>query len=75
MKVLKFKQVDVFTRVPFSGNPGIVNVGPRWLVAELDSAEAVGALAPDMQGLAELSNRLSIGGSAVTCIEGSLRLV
>ena len=47
------------------GAPQIMNVGPRWLVAELDDAEAVGALAPDMAALAELSNRLSIGGVTV----------
>jgi PhzF family phenazine biosynthesis protein len=45
--------------------PRIVNVGPRWLVAELADAGAVAALAPDMQALAELSNRLSIGGVTV----------
>ena len=43
----------------------IINVGPRWLVAELADAGAVGALAPDMQILTELSNRLSIGGVTV----------
>ncbi len=47
------------------GKPSIINVGPRWLVAELADAAAVGALAPDMQSLAELSNRLSIGGVTV----------
>lgn len=48
-----------------SGAPCIINVGPRWLVAELASAEAVAALVPDMQGLTELSTRLSIGGVTV----------
>jgi len=47
------------------GAPSIINVGPRWLVAEMADAEAVAALVPDMQGLAELSNRLSIGGVTV----------
>jgi PhzF family phenazine biosynthesis protein len=47
------------------GTPLIMNVGPRWLVAELANAEAVGALNPDMPALAELSNRLSIGGVTV----------
>ena len=45
--------------------PLIMNVGPRWLVAELSDAAAVDALAPDMQILTELSNRLSIGGLTV----------
>ncbi len=45
--------------------PLIVNVGPIWLVAELGSAKAVGALVPDMQSLSDVSNRLSIGGVTV----------
>lgn len=47
------------------GAPCIINVGPRWLVAELASAEAVAALVPDMQGLVDLTSRLSIGGVTV----------
>jgi predicted PhzF superfamily epimerase YddE/YHI9 len=47
------------------GNPSIINVGPRWLVAEMADAAAVGALVPDMQSLADLSNRLQIGGVTV----------
>jgi PhzF family phenazine biosynthesis protein len=46
-------------------SPLIINVGPRWLVAELADAGAVDALSPDMQILTELSNRLSIGGVTV----------
>ncbi|MGH8765688.1 MAG: PhzF family phenazine biosynthesis protein, partial [Burkholderiales bacterium] len=45
--------------------PSVINVGPRWLVAEMDDAAAVGALNPDMALLTELSNRLSIGGVTV----------
>ena len=47
------------------GTPLIMNVGPRWLVAELADARAVAALQPDMPALADLSNRLSIGGVTV----------
>jgi len=47
------------------GAPRIINVGPRWLVAELADASAVGALAPDMPSVAELSDKLSIGGITV----------
>ena len=47
------------------GTPLIMNVGPRWLVAELADAKAVAAIVPDMPALAELSNRLSIGGVTV----------
>ena len=46
-------------------SPLIVNVGPRWLIAEMADAAAVAALVPDMQGLAALSNRLAIGGVTV----------
>jgi PhzF family phenazine biosynthesis protein len=45
--------------------PMIINVGPRWLVAELAGADAVAALEPDMASVAELSSRLQIGGVTV----------
>jgi PhzF family phenazine biosynthesis protein len=45
--------------------PMVINVGPRWLVAELASADAVAALEPDMPLIADLSNRLQIGGVTV----------
>jgi len=45
--------------------PMVINVGPRWLVAELANADAVAALQPDMPLLADLSNRLEIGGVTV----------
>jgi len=47
------------------GAARIIDVGPRWLVAELADARAVGALQPDLPRLAELSTRLSIGGVTV----------
>src|SRR5258705_143481 len=47
------------------GKPSIINVGPRWLVAEMADAAAVGAPVPDMQSLADPSNRLSAGGVTV----------
>ena len=47
------------------GSPRIINVGPRWLVAELADAAAIAALLPEMPVLADLSNRLSIGGVTV----------
>ena len=52
-------------KASLKGTPTIVNVGPRWLVAELADADAVAALAPDMELIAELSNRLAIGGVTV----------
>ena len=59
------KVLEAMLNARVKGSPLIMNVGPRWLVAELAGAEAVAALAPDMSALAELSNRLSIGGVTV----------
>lgn len=50
---------------PVRGVPSIINVGPRWLVAEIADAAAVAALAPDMPALAALSDRLQVGGATV----------
>ena len=47
------------------GKPAVMNVGPRWLVAELADAETVGKLAPDMTAMAALSVKLEIGGITV----------
>ena len=47
------------------GSPRIINVGPRWLIAELGDAAAIAALEPDMQGIADLSVALAIGGVTV----------
>lgn len=47
------------------GAPRIMNVGPRWLVADLGDAGKVAALAPDLPALADMSQRLSIGGVTV----------
>jgi len=52
-------------KTSFNDTPMVVNVGPRWLVAELAGAEAVAALEPDMPLIAQLSNRLAIGGVTV----------
>jgi len=45
--------------------PMVINVGPRWLVAELAGGDAVAALEPDMSLMTDLSNRLEIGGITV----------
>ncbi len=60
-----FGVLEKSLRAKVQGKPRIINVGPRWLVAELSSADAVAALVPDMQIMTELSNRLSIGGVTV----------
>jgi PhzF family phenazine biosynthesis protein len=52
-------------KVKSTREPLIINVGPRWLVAELADAQTVGALNPDMQAVAELSDKLGIGGVTV----------
>jgi len=62
---LELKPLEKILNSKFKGSPLIMNVGPRWLVAELADAKAVAAIAPDMPALAELSNRLSIGGVTV----------
>jgi PhzF family phenazine biosynthesis protein len=48
-----------------SGTPCIINVGPRWLIAELGDAAAVAAVVPDQESIAALSNELSIGGVTI----------
>ena len=60
-----FEVLEKSLRTKIQGEPRIINVGPRWLVAELSSADAVAALVPDMQVMTELSIRLSIGGVTV----------
>jgi PhzF family phenazine biosynthesis protein len=52
-------------KVNVKGSPIIINVGPRWLVAELASADAVAALDPDILAMTDLSHRLLIGGVTV----------
>lgn len=47
------------------GTPFIINVGPGWLVADLGSADKVATVNPEMQSLAALSNKFSIGGVTV----------
>jgi PhzF family phenazine biosynthesis protein len=51
--------------VRVQGTPCIINVGPRWLIAELGDAAAVAALGPDLQEISELSVALAIGGVTV----------
>jgi PhzF family phenazine biosynthesis protein len=51
-------------------SPLIINVGPRWLVAELADAQAVAAIVPDMKAVGDLSNKLSIGGVTVYAVSG-----
>jgi PhzF family phenazine biosynthesis protein len=45
--------------------PGIVNVGPIWIVAQLGDAASVLELRPDLARLAELERRLGVTGLTV----------
>lgn len=47
------------------GTPQIVNVGPRWVIAELSSAETVEQLAPDLPILAEYDRAQATTGMTV----------
>lgn len=60
-----FAALEESLKAKVQGLPCIINVGPCWLVAELADAGVVGALAPDMQGIARLSDKLLIGGVTV----------
>jgi PhzF family phenazine biosynthesis protein len=45
--------------------PAVVNVGPRWLIAELPSAEYVIALTPDLVRLEKLERRVGASGLTI----------
>jgi PhzF family phenazine biosynthesis protein len=63
-----FSETEILQKVlcaKVRGAPRIMNVGPRWLVADLGDAPTVAALSPDLAALADLSRRLSIGGVTV----------
>ncbi|WP_454908129.1 PhzF family phenazine biosynthesis protein [Variovorax gossypii] len=45
--------------------PGIVNVGPIWIIAQLEDADAVIGLSPDLARLAALERRLGVTGVTV----------
>ena len=47
------------------GTPQIVNVGPRWVIAELSSAEVVEQLAPDLAVLADYDRGQATTGMTV----------
>jgi PhzF family phenazine biosynthesis protein len=66
----EFPVLEKAMRSKFRNFPRVINVGPRWLVAELADAAAVASLAPDMPALAELSDRLGIGGVTVYGVAG-----
>jgi PhzF family phenazine biosynthesis protein len=52
--------------------PAIMNVGPRWIIAQMPDANSVLNLQPDFTKLAELERRLGVTGLTVfgTCKDG-----
>jgi PhzF family phenazine biosynthesis protein len=48
-----------------TGKPQIVNVGPRWVIAELASVAVLEALAPDLVGLAQYDRQHQTTGLTV----------
>ncbi|KXU96530.1 phenazine biosynthesis protein PhzF [Caballeronia megalochromosomata] len=45
--------------------PAIVNVGPRWIIAQMQDADSVLSLQPDFGKLAEVERRLGVTGLTV----------
>lgn len=56
---------DALGEGAIKGAPQIVNVGPRWVIAELASAETVEQLQPDLQILADYDRAQSTTGMTV----------
>lgn len=52
-------------RSAIKGTPHIVNVGPRWVIAELASADMVEQLAPDLPALADYDRAQATTGLTV----------
>jgi PhzF family phenazine biosynthesis protein len=44
------------------GTPAVFDVGPKWIVAEVADAKLLAGLAPDLQAMAELTDRIGITG-------------
>ena len=65
LSAVDLSSLKVILKSDFTQKPTIINVGPRWLVAELADAGTVGKLAPDMAAMAALSTKLEIGGVTV----------
>ena len=66
MKAIPFRQVDVFTRVPFQGNP------ESSIRLSIGGVTVYGA-SGDGQLVRIEGEKIFLGGNAVTCVEGSLR--
>lgn len=54
-----------------TGTPRIVNVGPRWVIAEMVSAAAVAALEPDLAALADYDRAQRTTGLTVFATGGA----
>lgn len=57
--------LDAILGSPLKREPGVVNVGPVWIIAQLEDANAVIGLRPDLAKLAELERRLGVTGVTV----------
>ncbi len=55
---------------PIIGTPQIVDVGPRWVVSEFDSAAAIEALEPDLLALAQYDRTHQTTGLTIFAREG-----
>ncbi|QNK69266.1 PhzF family phenazine biosynthesis protein [Variovorax sp. PAMC26660] len=58
-------EAAVGRRLKVKVEPGIVTVGPIWIIAQLEDADAVIGLRPDLARLAELERRLGVTGLTV----------
>ena len=56
--------------VDWMGIPCTVDVGPKWVIVQLESASAVRALVPDMAAIAALSGPAGLTGITIFGLEG-----
>jgi PhzF family phenazine biosynthesis protein len=52
-------------------DPRVVDLGPRWIVADAGSAETLRRLAPDLVAMADLNRRTDTTGCTVYAVAGS----
>jgi PhzF family phenazine biosynthesis protein len=65
LKAPEAKIADVRGRLPFAKKLLRIDVGPVWIVGEVESAEALGALKPDQAAIAALTTDLEATGVTV----------
>jgi PhzF family phenazine biosynthesis protein len=57
------------------GAPQVVDVGPHWVIAELDTVEAVETLTPDLPGLAAYDRTHHTTGITLFAVAGNNKIV